>query len=285
NCQHRHDQRNHGEGKLLLKLYFKPCHFKSALLQFLDVASQLVIAHLGRLLHFLAEIRWRLVQFCEGSYLEGIEGGNGCAIELALPALFGDALGHVGLPMRPCRVNSLSDLKAFGIKLKNREVGEGEPLRVIKLIVVNGVVLAENPFALRAQIGLRRLALDAVAQGLLATIDARQVKLIEKEKSCCQHRGNDHDRCHHAVDTDARRLQCSDLVGTRHQAERDQHGHQNRHRQKQVNSPRHQVEQVLADSAHGHTVADNNDQQLKQSKDSKMQHECGQHHAEVNQEV
>ena len=49
-------------------------------------------------------------------------------------------------------------------------------------VVVDLVVLSENPLAIGLQIGLRRLALDLVAQNFLLPVGMRNVELIEDEQ-------------------------------------------------------------------------------------------------------
>ena len=88
-------------------------------------------------------------------------------------------------------MNAAGQFEGCGIELEGRDVGEGVLVGIEKLVIVNGVVLAENPFAVRAQIGLRGLALDLVAQRLLPLVGGRNVELIEEEQAGADRGGNE----------------------------------------------------------------------------------------------
>ena len=77
--------------------------------------------------------------------------------------------------------------KVVGIELEDRDAAEVILVRIENLVVVNLVVLAENPLAVGLQVGLRRLALDLVAQDLLALVGMGDVELVEDEQSGSKH--------------------------------------------------------------------------------------------------
>ena len=83
--------------------------------------------------------------------------------------------------MRARGMDTAGELKRCGIELKDGDSAEAVGVRIEDLVVVNLVGLAKNPLAIGLQVGLRRLALDLVAQDLLAPVGVRNVGLIEDE--------------------------------------------------------------------------------------------------------
>ena len=91
-------------------------------------------------------------------------------------------LNFVG-PVGARGMHAASQLEGFGIELEGGDIDKGVLVGIEKLVIVNRVVLAEDPLAVRTEIGLRGLALDLVAQGLLALIGRRNVELVEEEQA------------------------------------------------------------------------------------------------------
>ena len=88
--------------------------------------------------------------------------------------------------MRAFGVDAPRELEGVGVELEDRNSAEVVGVGIEDLVVVNLVILSENPLAIGLQIGLCRLALDLVAQDFLLTIGVRDVNLIEDEQSAGQ---------------------------------------------------------------------------------------------------
>ena len=86
-------------------------------------------------------------------------------------------------PVGAVGVDAARDGEARGVELEDGDVAELVAIGIEELVVVDVVVLAENPFAIGAQVGLRRLALDLVVQRFLALVGVGQVELVGKEQS------------------------------------------------------------------------------------------------------
>ena len=114
--------------------------------------------------------------------------GNGGPFQRALPALLVNPAVHAVRPVGALGVDSLSDGEVGGVDLKNGEVGELIAVWVEELVVVDVVMLAENPASIGTQISLCRLPFDLVVQRLLALVGMGQVKLIDKKQARRQHR-------------------------------------------------------------------------------------------------
>ena len=153
------------------------------MLQVADVAAQLFVIHLGILLHFLLEIRRRLGKIGEGGHVEHPVVGHGRDVERAFPALFVNPAIQIVGPVGAVGVDAARDGEAGGVELKDGDVAELVAIGIEELVVVDVVVLTENPFAVGAQVGLRRLAFNLVMQSFLALVGAGQVELVGEKQA------------------------------------------------------------------------------------------------------
>src|SRR5580658_10829773 len=87
-------------------------------------------------------------------------------------------------------VDAAGDVEAGLIELKNCDIAELVAIGIEKLVVVDVVVLTENPFAVGAEVGLGRLAFDLVVQSLLALVGAGQVELVGEKQSYGHYAGS-----------------------------------------------------------------------------------------------
>ena len=101
--------------------------------------------------------------------------------QTSLPTLRANPALQPLLPVRPLRVYAPRKLECGRIELEGRKIAKLIPVRIEKLIVINFVVLPENPLATRIQVCLRRLAFNLVAERILPLVGSRQIELI-KEK-------------------------------------------------------------------------------------------------------
>src|SRR6201999_1715124 len=116
---------------------------------------------------------------------------------------FEDPLMQTLLPMRPLSMDAARQLEGVGIEFEDRDAAKRIRFGIEYAVVINLIALAEDPFAIGLQIGLRRLALDLVAQDLLLAVGVRDVDLIEDEKHRSED-GSDHDnRYRRAIDAEA----------------------------------------------------------------------------------
>ena len=168
-----------------MQLHAQANHVESALLQVADIAAQFLIIHLSVLFHFLLEIRGRLADFGEGRDIEGViaVGGDGGAVQRTVPALFIDPAVQVFGPVGAVGVDASRDGEGRAVEFKDRDVAELIAIGIEELVVVDVIVLAENPPAVGAQVGLRRLAFDLIVQGFLALVGVGQVELVGEEQS------------------------------------------------------------------------------------------------------
>ena len=94
-----------------------------------------------------------------------------------------DPAAQIVGPVGAVGVDALGDGEAGGVELKDGEVGELIAVRIEELVIVNVVVLAENPAAVGTQIGLRRFAFNLVVQRFLSLVGVGQIELVGKEQT------------------------------------------------------------------------------------------------------
>ena len=128
--------------------------------------------------------------------------------------------------MSALRIDSLRDLEGSRIKLEDGNASKLVAIRIEELVIVNVGMLADDPFPVRLEISLRRLAFDPIAQCVLALVGMGKVELVEKEKTTRKKCGSQQYRYHDAINTGSRRLDGGDLIRALHYAEGDEDGQQ-----------------------------------------------------------
>ena len=107
--------------------------------------------------------------------------------------------------------------EGLGIELEDGKAGEDVSVGVEGLVVedargrAGGAVLAGDELTAGEEEGLRGLAFDLGAQGLLAAVCVGQVGLVEGEEGRGEDGGKDDDGGDDAVETDAGGLHSSEL--------------------------------------------------------------------------
>ena len=147
-------------------------------MQVADVAAQFFVVHLGILFHFLLEIRGCFRQVTERGHVERAVVAHGRDPQGALPTLLVHPAIQIFGPVGAVRMNTARNCEVSRIDLKDGDIAELVAIGIEKLVVVDVVVLTENPFAVGTEIGLRRLAFDLVVQRFLALVGAGQVELV-----------------------------------------------------------------------------------------------------------
>ena len=128
--------------------------------------------------------------------------------------------------------------------------------------------------------GLRRAALDDVAQRLLPAVGLGQIELVEEKQAHGKDGGDGDDGNHQPVEADAGGLHGDDFAVAVEHAEGDQHGDQHRQRRDLVEHAGRQVDQVVADGGQRNVIAQDVADQLKEGEDQHQQDKAGQHQDE-----
>ena len=140
-----------------------------------NVCGQLVEAHLRRQQGFLLEILRLLADLRESAHVEGTIAADLGSIESSLPSMLEDPLVELRFPVGAGCEDSPRNGESVGIEFKDRDVSERILGGVEELVIKDasrlaGLLQSEDPFLSRMLKGLRRLALDDVAQGFLPAI-------------------------------------------------------------------------------------------------------------------
>ena len=223
---------------------------------------KLAEVHLLRLQAFLLEVAGVLVNLRKGGLLKLAILLDISACDVALPAIQKAPRARLSIPDSASRKYAPRERKGGGIKFKEREICEFVAFGVKKLVVEDAVGLsrmrlAEYPVLFGAQDGLRRFALDDVAQSLLPAVGLGQIVLIEKEEADRQNGGDGDDGNHQPVKADTAGLHGNDLGVAVEYAECDQHGDQHGQRGDLVKHAGGEVDQIFADSIPADVVAEN----------------------------
>ena len=230
------------------------------------------------------------MDFAEGGVAEFADTGLVGALKIVHPAVLKAPLAAIGVPEDALGEDAASKRESCGIELEDGEVGEFVAIAVEELVIkdaagLTGARMAEDPGLLGMKDGLRRAALDDVAQLLLAAIGLGQVELVEQEEADGENRGDRHDGNDQAVQADAGGLHGDDFAVAIEHAEGDQHGDEHGQRSDGVKHAGGEVDQVKADGGERGVVADDVADQLKEGEDEHEQHEAAQDQEKHAQEL
>ena len=142
-------------------------------------------------------------------------------------------------------------------------------------------MLAEDPFAVGPKVGLRRLALDLVAECVLTLVGVRKIELVRQEEHAGDQHGGHQNRNNDAVKADAGSLDGNDFVRALQQAERNQHRQQHAERRGGVKKEGRDVEQIFAHGERRHLIPHDVAQQLEQGEHQQQHQESGNDHGKV----
>src|SRR3984885_9133373 len=186
--QYGHDERDERIGDLVIELHAQPHGVKAALPQVVDVTRELDEAHLRRLAVLFFEIGRRLGQSSECAEGEFVEAADGLALKVPVPSVFEYPLIQVAVPVRRIREDAAGQGEVLRVEFEYGDVGESIVVGIEELVVVDTaglsrLLLAEDPLLVRAQKGLRGLALDDTEQRLLAAVRAGKIAFIEDEEA------------------------------------------------------------------------------------------------------
>src|SRR5208282_2225997 len=88
---------------------------------------------------------------------------DGGAVQAAFPSLLINPAAHGVRPVRAVGGDTARDLEGVRVELENRDPAENIAFGIEELIVINVGVLAEDPLAIGAKVGLRGFAFDFAA--------------------------------------------------------------------------------------------------------------------------
>ena len=268
-----------------MQLHAQAHHVKAALLEIVNVVTKFLVAHFRRLFDFLLEVGGRFRQFGISGYIELAVAFDGGAAQAALPSLLVNPPAHGLRPFRAVGGDAVGDLEGVGIELEHGDAAENIAVGIEELIVINVGVLTEDPLAIGAKIGLRGFALDAVAERVLTLVGVGEIDLVREKENAGDQGGDDQNRNHKTVETDAGGLDRRDFVGPLQQSEGDEHRQQHAERRGVVKKVGHYVQQVFADRKRRDLIPQDVAQQLEQGEHQQQRQESGDDHREIDGKV
>ena len=251
----------------------------------MNVAAQFVVAHFRRLLDFLLEVGGRFRQFGISGYVELTVALDGRAAQAALPSLLVNPPAHGLRPPRAVGGDTVRNLESVRIELEYGDAAENIAVGIEELIVINVGMLAEDPLAIGAKIGLRGFALDPVAERVLTLVGVGEIELVREKEHTRDQRGDDQNRNDKTVKTDTGGLDCRDFVRPLQQSKGDQHRQQHAEGRGVVQKIRYYVQQVFADRKRRHLIPKYVAQQLEQGEYQQQHQESSDDHGEIERKV
>src|SRR5450631_64241 len=187
--------------------------------------------------------------------------------------------------MRAIGGDAVRDLESVRIELENGDSAENVAVGIEELIVINVGVLAEDPLAVGAQVGLRGLALDAVAERVLTLVGVGEIELVREKKHAGNQRGGNQDRDYDAIQADAGGLDRGDFVGALQQPESDEHRQQHAERRGVVKKIGHDIQQIFAHRERRNLIPHDVAQQLEQGEHQQQHQKSCDDHRQVERKV
>jgi hypothetical protein len=212
------------------------------------------------------EVGGRLGKFGESGDLEGLVADDRALVEIADPAGLEDP-GVFGVEPASARgENAALHLEGGGIEFDDTESAEKLFGGIEEIVIVNLEIFPENP-ALRAGVGLRRLALDLVAERVLTLVGVGKVDVVENEKAESENDSAEEKGKSEAIEADATGLEGHNFVVLAEDAESDENGDKGAERRELVDEVGNEVAEVVDDDEKGDMVAGDVVEKLEEGED------------------
>src|SRR5581483_10052654 len=182
-------------------------------------------------------------------------------------------------------MNASGDGEIRFIELEDADISELVAVGIEKLVVVNVVVLAEDPLAIGTQIGLGGLAFNLIVQRLLAFVGMRKIELVGEKQCSCQHRRGDENRQDDAINAGPGGFDGGDFVGALHQAEGDQDRQQHHQRHNVVQQIGSDIQQVFGHHEGRNFIAQDVAQKFEEREHQNQDEKRGENHPQVDEEI
>ena len=246
---------------------------------------QFLVVHLAVLLYFLFEIAGSLRKLGKRGDLELPVIPHGRTVQRTFPAALVFPAVKVVSPAGAVGMDAATHREVLLVQLEHADVAELIAVGIEELVVVDIVVLAENPLAVRAEIGLCGFAFDLVMERFLPLVGVRKIELVGKEEPGRNHGSGENDRVDDAINAGPRRFDGGDFVGALHQAEGHQNCQQHDQRCDVVQQIRSDIEQVLGYEDRRNPIAENIAQEFKQSEYQDQDEEGRENHRQIDEEI
>ena len=187
-------------------------------------------------------------------------------------------------PLGAVGENAALHLEADGIEFDDAEAAEEFLCGIENIVVVDLGIFPENP-ALRAGVGLRGLALDLVAQRVLALVGVGEIGVVENEKRAGENDAGEKQREREPVEADAAGLEGDDFVVFAEDAEGDERGDESGERRELVDEIGNQEAKIIDDDEERDAVARDVVEQFEEGEGFKEQYERAENENEIIEEA
>ena len=252
--------------------------------QSFDIAAEVAPTHLESLDDFAMEVGGRLGEFGKTLDLEGLVTGDNTFGEVADPAGFEDP-GAFGIePTSPRGEDTAFHLEGGGVELDDTETAEEFFVGIEELVIVDLEIFTENP-ALRAGVGLGRLAFNLVAERVLTLIGVGKVDVVENEKARSERDPGKEKRNGEAIEADAAGFEGDDFVVFAEDAEGNENGDQSAEWRELIDEIGDEVAEIVDDNEERHVVTSNVVEEFEEGEDFEEEDEGGHDDEEVVEET
>ena len=248
------------------------------------IAVQFRPIHLKCLADFAIEIFRGLGEFGESLHVELIEAGDGAAGKIANPARFKQPDFLRSGPVRAGGENTAADVERGGIDFHDAEAAEEILQRAEQIVIIDFGIFAEDP-ALRMGVGLRRAALDLVAQGVLALVGVGEIGFVDEKHGGGEDHSGHEERDDQAMQTDAAGFDGHDFVVLAHDAEGDEDGDERAERGEVVDEIGREVAEIIDDGEEGDAMAGDVVEQLEEGEGFEEKNEDAHDEQEIHGEA
>ena len=154
-----------------------------------------------------------------------------------------------------------------------------------ELVVVDLRGFAKDPLPAGLVVGLRRAALDLVAQGVLALIGVGQIGVVQNDQAGREKHAGQQQRQRNAVQAEAAGLERDELVVFGHHSEGDQHGHERGQRRELVEQIAGEIQKILSDFDEAGAMLRDIVQQFEKCEDLEEQNKSDRQQHEIIEEA
>src|SRR6516164_4027076 len=276
--EHHADRRDQRVGNFLVPLHGEGGDIEAGVLEAFDVAAEFAPTHEDGGENLAIEIGRRLAELGERGDFKGRVTLDGARSEIADPARLEDPGFFVVEPAGAISENAAAHFESAGVEFDDGESAEQPFVRIKEIVIVDFVVFAKNP-ALQGSVGLRRLALDDGAVGVLTLVGVGQVGVVEDEEREGDGETGEKQRHRETIEGNAAGLEGHDFVVLTENADGDENGNEGAKRSELVDGVGNEVAEIVHHHDKGGVVAADVFGQFEEGEDFEEEEE-GEHDEE-----
>jgi len=282
--EHHADGCDEGVGEFFVPLDGKGGDVEAGAVQSFDIVAEVAPTHLESLDDFAMEVGGGLGEFGKTLDLEGLVASDSTVGEVAHPAGFENPRVFGVEPTGARGEDTAFHLEGGGVELDDTETAEEFFVGIEEVVIVDLEIFTEDP-ALRAGVGLGRLAFNLVAECVLTLIGVGKVDVVENEKARSKRDPGKEKRNGEAIEADAAGFEGDDFVVFAEDAEGNENGDESAEWRKLIDEIGDEVAEIVDDDEERHVVTGNVVEEFEEGEDLEEEDEGGHDDEEVIEET